>query len=95
MSEELEFINEAHAKGYKAIAVKQMETPRGVSAVWDVTTNGKLLMSCYDAGDGSCLTYRRNADVSSKEFTALCNKYFDFEAVENGLILLSCAEAVS
>jgi hypothetical protein len=95
MEQELEFMNEAHALGYKAFAVKQMETPRGVSAVWEVLLDGKVFMSCYDAGDGSCLTYRRNADVPIKEFQLLCEKHFDFEAIENGLIILSCEGALS
>lgn len=94
MNTEFKFLKVVKAKGYKARALKQLETPRGVSATWEVTLDNKLLATCYDAGDGSCLTYKVNKGASIKELQTLCEQYFGFEPVENGLIILSCEGAL-
>ena len=78
----------ANANGYSISAMKELETPFGLTATWTVRFNGKIIAKCHDAGDGSCLRYIPVNKSQLVEFERECQKVFAGEPLESGLLAL-------
>ncbi|MGI9279737.1 MAG: hypothetical protein ACR2PX_08910 [Endozoicomonas sp.] len=76
-------------QGYRAENVKEMETPKGVAASWDVYFNNIIIARCHDAGDGGCLSVFWQ-DPSHKTVFRGAGEVIDrIEPVDTALLSLS------